>query len=145
MLLAAVPRPYEGSYLKGAVKELKEVSSTMSPGIRISLPVEEDSLLDGEAGVSAATVLKHLLTADILHLACHGKQDNSSPLDSGFIMRDRKLTISELMTLNLPRAFLAFLSACETAKGDEKQSDEVIHLAASMLFTGFKSVVGTMW
>ncbi|KAJ7226876.1 hypothetical protein GGX14DRAFT_348119 [Mycena pura] len=32
-----------------------------------------------------------------------------------------------------------------TAKGDEKVPDEAIHLAATMLFTGFRGVVGTMW
>jgi len=49
------------------------------------------------------------------------------------------------MTLNLPRASLAFLSACETAKGCAEQPDQVLHLAAAMLFVGFPSVIGTMW
>ncbi len=65
----------------------------------------------------------------------------NNPLDSGFIVRDSKLTISSLMQLR----FLAFLSACETAKGDKAQSNEAMHLAATMLFVGFKSVIGTMW
>jgi len=49
------------------------------------------------------------------------------------------------MKLNLPRASLAFLSACETAKGSADQPDQVLHLAATMLFVGFPSVIGTMW
>jgi CHAT domain-containing protein len=49
------------------------------------------------------------------------------------------------MSLNLPNAFLAILSACETAKGDASQPDQSVHLAAAMLYIGFKSVVGTMW
>jgi CHAT domain-containing protein len=72
-------------------------------------------------------------------------QDHTNVLDSGSIMRDDILTVSRLMSLNLPSAFLAVLSACETAKGDEAQPDQTIHLAATMLFCGFKSVVGTMW
>jgi CHAT domain-containing protein len=40
---------------------------------------------------------------------------------------------------------LAFLSACETAKGDGKTPDEAMHLAASLLFAGFRGVVATMW
>ena len=43
---------------------------------------------------------------------------------------------------------LAFLSACETAKGDSKTPDEAIHLAATLLFqlfAGFRGVVATMW
>jgi hypothetical protein len=39
---------------------------------------------------------------------------------------------------------LAFLSACQTAKGDEDMPDQAVHLAASMLFCGFKSVIATM-
>jgi CHAT domain-containing protein len=40
---------------------------------------------------------------------------------------------------------LAFLSACETAKGDANTPDEAMHLAASLLFAGFGGVVATMW
>jgi CHAT domain-containing protein len=60
-------------------------------------------------------------------------------------MKDKTITLSELMPLNLPNAFLAVLSACETAKGDEAQPDQTVHLAAAMLHAGFKSVVATMW
>ena len=68
-----------------------------------------------------------------------------NPLESGFIMRDDILTIAKLMPLSLPKAFFAFLSACETAKGHAGQPDQAIHLAATMLFIGFKSVIATMW
>jgi CHAT domain-containing protein len=60
-------------------------------------------------------------------------------------MRDRLLTVQDLMQLKLPHAFFAFLSACETAKGDRKHPDQAIHLAACMLALGFRSVIGTMW
>jgi CHAT domain-containing protein len=83
--------------------------------------------------------------AHIVHLACHGVQDQHDPLSSGFCLGDGKLTVSELMDIKLDHAFLAFLSACETAKGDKEQPDQVIHLAAAMLFCGFRSVVATMW
>jgi CHAT domain-containing protein len=89
--------------------------------------------------------MTELPKASILHLACHGYQDMNEPLASGFIMQDKTLRVSDLMSLKLPHAFLACLSACETAKGDEKQRDQAIHLAATMLFVGFKSVVATMW
>jgi CHAT domain-containing protein len=42
-------------------------------------------------------------------------------------------------------AVLAFLSACRTAQGDANAPDQAVHLAASMLFCGFWSVIGTMW
>jgi CHAT domain-containing protein len=80
----------------------------------------------------------------ILHLACHGEQAEN-PLDSAFLLRDGRLSIQDLMTIRLPDAALAFLSACQTARGSEHQPDQAVHLAASMLFCGFRSVVGTMW
>ena len=45
----------------------------------------------------------------------------------------------------MPNASLAFLSACETAMGADELSDEAMHLAASLLFAGFRGVVATMW
>jgi CHAT domain-containing protein len=80
----------------------------------------------------------------ILHLACHGVQD-LNPLNSGLLLQDGKLTIEKIMELDLPHAVLAYLSACETAKGDRNAPDQAVHLAASMLFCGFRSVIGTMW
>jgi CHAT domain-containing protein len=84
-------------------------------------------------------------TANIVHLACHGIQDVSDASQSGFCLGDGRLTIAKLMELKLDDAFLAFLSACKTAKGDKTQPDQAMHLAAAMLFSGFKSVVATMW
>jgi CHAT domain-containing protein len=80
----------------------------------------------------------------ILHLACHGEQAKN-PLDSAFLLSDGRLSIQDLTTIHFPDAVLAFLSACQTAKGSERQPDQAVHLAASMLFCGFRSVIGTMW
>jgi CHAT domain-containing protein len=99
---------------------------------------------------SAHTSLSRLRTllkgtpAHILHLACHGIQD-SNPLKSAILLQDGRLTIEDIMQLHLPHAVLAFLSACQTAKGDRNAPDQAVHLAASMLFCGFRSVIGTMW
>lgn len=90
------------------------------------------------------SILKNLASTHILHLVCHGVQTQDA-LESHFVLRDGKLSIADLAKLTLPHATLAFLGACETAKGDLKQPDQAIHLAASMLFCGFRSVIGTMW
>jgi CHAT domain-containing protein len=82
--------------------------------------------------------------AHLLHIASHGVQ-KTDPLKSAFLMQDGDFSIQDVMELNLPHAVLAYLSACETAKGDERAPDQAVHLAASMLFCGFRSVVGTMW
>jgi CHAT domain-containing protein len=94
---------------------------------------------------TVARVTDRVKSANFVHLACHGIQHPTNALESGFYLRDGMLTISKLMELKLDRPWFAFLSACETAKGDAEQPDQVMHLAAAMLFAGFKSVVATMW
>jgi CHAT domain-containing protein len=39
----------------------------------------------------------------------------------------------------------AFLSACETATGDETLPEESIHLAAGIMMAGYPDVIGTLW
>jgi CHAT domain-containing protein len=87
-----------------------------------------------------------LPSATLVHIACHGLQNPEQPLESAFYLSDDSgLSVSNLMELDLKGAYLAFLSACETAKGDRVQSDQAFHLAATMLFVGFRSVIATMW
>ena len=46
----------------------------------------------------------------------------------------------------VPHAQFAFLSACQTATGDEiLVAQEAVDLAAGMLSVGFRGVIGTMW
>jgi len=144
-LLAAVPFPFQWKQLFHAVGEYTAVKSVVPERSLIALPPDCDPSVDPKASAGAADVLSRITQANILHLASHGFQHPTDPLQSGFVLRDRMLTISELMALNHPNAFLAFLSACETAKGDEQQPDQAVHLAATMLFAGFRSVIGTMW
>ena len=75
-------------------------------------------------------VLEGMATHSWVHLACHGIQDSDDPLRSAFRLYNGRLTLEALMTKHLPNADLAVLSACQTATGDEKLSDEVVHLAA---------------
>ncbi|EIN13066.1 hypothetical protein PUNSTDRAFT_61638, partial [Punctularia strigosozonata HHB-11173 SS5] len=150
VLLAAVPEPpasHVGAYLPFTVQEVEAVSSAIPSDMLIPISGGENVSPSHAAaeGTTSTALLEDLPHANILHLACHGVQNAQSPLESGFLMSDGLLTISRLMPVPLPRAFLAFLSACETAKGDKRQPDQIVHLAAAMLFAGFKSVVGTMW
>ncbi|KAG1805701.1 CHAT domain-containing protein, partial [Suillus subaureus] len=80
-----------------------------------------------------------------VHLACHGKQDHEQPYNACFTMRDKPLTLLDIMENNSPQAEFVFFSACHTAVGDEETPDEAIHLAAGLQFSGFKSVIGTPW
>lgn len=98
-------------------------------------------------------VVKILHESSIVHFACHGIQDSNNPLDSGLMLADGCLQVSQIMhkrdndnmDTNAKAMSLAFLSACETAKGDGSTPDEAMHLAATLLFAGFRGVVATMW
>ncbi|KAG2352602.1 hypothetical protein BDR07DRAFT_1436976 [Suillus spraguei] len=87
--------------------------------------------ISGDAATRAGA-LKALEENTWVHLACHGKQDPTQPYHSHFVMRDENLTLLDIMERDVPHAEFAFLSA-------------LIHLAAGLQFSGFKSVIGTLW
>jgi len=68
-----------------------------------------------------------------------------SPLSSGFYLHDGQLELADIMKQRIAHREFAFLSACQTGTGDEKLSEEAIHLAAGMLAVGYQGVVATMW
>lgn len=76
----------------------------------------------------------------VLHLACHARQDQDNPLDSGFELKDGRLTLGQLMQVSMPHAQFAFLSTCESAGMDHSRPDECLNLAGAMIFAGFRSV-----
>ena len=80
-----------------------------------------------------------------IHLACHASQHEEIPLKSSIHLHDGPLELSEIIKKNLRNADFAFLSACQTSKGDAKLAEEAVHLASGMLAAGYRSVVGTMW
>jgi len=81
-----------------------------------------------------------------VHFACHGVQNAAEPSKSALLLAgDDRLTLENLASLRIPNGELAFLSACQTAKGDVKLSEEAVHLSAGMLVSGYKGVIATMW
>lgn len=80
-----------------------------------------------------------------LHLACHGHSSTANPFLSHFALHDGPLTLRDIIQKDLPQADLAYLSACHSAKVSDESPDEVLHLAAGMMFAGYRGVVGTMW
>lgn len=107
--------------------------------------VGEATILGTGGAATVQAVSSALSSASVVHLACHGQQDKDA-LRSGFVMEDGLLTVADLMRLELPNASFAFLSACHAAAiNPENPPDEVLHLAATMLYSGFRSIIATMW
>ncbi|KAG0695706.1 CHAT domain-containing protein [Suillus ampliporus] len=133
----AEPGAGQGKPLNGVDSELELVRELVSAQVKFTQLSGEDA--------TQAGALEALRRNTWVHLACHGKQDRDQPYYSHFAMRDRPLTLLDIMENDAPQAEFAFLSACHTAVGDEQTPDEVIHLAAGLQFSGFKSVIGTLW
>ncbi|KIJ45381.1 hypothetical protein M422DRAFT_166732 [Sphaerobolus stellatus SS14] len=126
--------------LRGTFDEIKYINAAVEQ----SRPLTLMTLVEEKA--TLGNVLSELKTATWVHFACHGVQNASHPTESALLLAGKdRLTLGMLTSLKITHGGLAFLSACQTAKGDEKLSDEAVHLGGGMLAIGFGGVIATMW
>jgi CHAT domain-containing protein len=104
---------------------------------------QNHQLLDSHATIE--NVMNAIQSSSWLHLACHGYQDPADPLKSGLILYDGKLELSKILDMDLPKAKFVYLSACETAMGDSKLTNEAMHMAGGFIAAGFQGAIGTLW
>ncbi|KAG8685773.1 hypothetical protein FRC11_010095, partial [Ceratobasidium sp. 423] len=123
--------------LPGTVRELACLK------VHTQNKAEYSQLTDGQATMTA--VLDAMEKHDWVHLACHTHQNVDDPTKSEFFLHDGTLDLASINQRSFKNKGLAFLSACQTATGDEKFPDEAIHLASGMLMAGYPSVIATMW
>ncbi|TFK24320.1 mucin-like protein 1 [Coprinopsis marcescibilis] len=91
-------------------------------------------------------VLSSLQGCAFAHFGCHGIQHPTNPLASALVLSGGHLTMEKIIQkCQASNGSFAYLSACQTAKSDEERPDEALTLAATMLFAGFRGLVGTMW
>ncbi|KAG0701197.1 CHAT domain-containing protein [Suillus ampliporus] len=129
--------PDKGKELRCVAPELAVVEKHVAPVASFT------SLADSGATIQGA--LDILSRNQWLHLACHGMPNRQQAFESSFAMRDGPLMVKDIIRSDWQNPEFAFLSACHTTVGDEKSPDESIHLAAAMQFSGFRSVIGSMW
>ncbi|KAI9652307.1 MAG: hypothetical protein M1829_001678 [Trizodia sp. TS-e1964] len=98
-----------------------------------------------------------LKSCTIAHFECHASADNIDPSKSALLLQDclgvdglvkdpPTFCVRTLMSLDLQRCQLAYLSACETGTmGDIRLRDEGIHLAGGFHMAGVPHVVSTLW
>ena len=122
--------------LPGTVAELARIKETARD--------HTVTQLDGHLATPAA-VMAGMEQHSWVHLACHAYQNPTNPLESAFFLHGDKLDLATITRKQLEKADLAFLSTCQTATGDDKLSEEAVHLAAGMLMAGYRSVIATMW
>jgi len=83
-----------------------------------------------------------------VHFACHGISDQDEPSSGRLLLHDHEadpLTVQSVARLDLTGARLAYLSACETAHGAARLSDEAVHITSAFLLAGYPQVIGTLW
>jgi len=138
LLAIAQPSSLGQRRLPGTIDEIKYVQEAVGKDLTVKTLIGEDATLEN--------VASELKTSNWIHFACHGVQNPAHPTESALLLAGNdRLTLGILTSLRGTRGDLAFLSACQTAKGDEQLSDEAVHLGAAMLVTGYKGVIATMW
>jgi CHAT domain len=96
------------------------------------------------------TVLAGLRTHDWVHFAGHAEQDPGAD-DNGHLVCHDHVTAGPLTTADIAdaqsasRSFLAYLAACDTARGRANLTDQAMHLAGGVQSAGFAHVVASFW
>ncbi|KAF6741556.1 CHAT domain-containing protein [Ephemerocybe angulata] len=138
IFMVSQPKTPGQSPLPGTTQEVKAIQPVFD------MHQLRNAWIEGEEATTKVA-MENMAQYSCIHMACHAVQDDEEPLSSGFFLQDGRLKLSTIIKNNLKTADLAFLSACQTSKGDEKLSEEAVHLAAGMLAAGYRGVVGTMW
>ncbi|KAF5311234.1 hypothetical protein D9611_013034 [Ephemerocybe angulata] len=138
LFMTSQPNAPGSSPIPGTTTEVQSIYKvTRAAKLRVKM-------IEGGA-LTVAQCLDSMEAFNSIHLACHASQDAADPLKSRFLFHDGPLELATILQRNLKNADLAFLSACQTSTGEEKLSDEAVHLAAGMLAAGYRRVVATMW
>lgn len=99
-------------------------------------------LLVGEAATASAAA-DALRTADVVHLAAHGRHEPENPLFSWVRLADGPLFAHELEGAVLGGS-LVVLSACEVGRASVRPGGEVLGLASVLLRLGAGAVVASL-
>ncbi|KAF6747627.1 CHAT domain-containing protein [Ephemerocybe angulata] len=138
LFLTSQPNVPGASPIPGTTSEVRAIlKRAEESGVRVVKCEGEELTVDA--------CLMRMQDYSSIHLACHGSQNATEPLRSRFLFHRGSLELGRIIRSDLKNADLAFLSACQTSAGEEKLSDEAIHLTAGMLAAGYRRVIGTMW
>ena len=142
---------------KPSVQSLDEPSMLLvQPDVQLEKALEERGVIqtvcpsvetlfqEKATPISTLECLKH---HRFMHISCHGTLEPVKPFDAFFeLYEDAHLTLLDIIRSRLSTAEFAFLAACHTAEiTEESIANEGLHLAAAVQYSGFRSVVGTMW
>jgi CHAT domain-containing protein len=149
------PRPIARSHLKALLGGLTEGNGEFSPlpGVKaevteIGATVPATILLDRQFTTNALETKIKTLPFSVMHLATHGQF--SSKAEETFILTwDGRIDVKQLSSLltnreltDSPPIELLVLSACQTAKGDNRAA---LGLAGVAVRSGARSTLASLW
>ena len=110
-------------------------------GVR-GLDLQTTSLTSGNMKAELDDLLPHQFA-----LAYHETLETAKTFDAGILFYNREcLTLLDIVWSLLPTGEFAFLPGSHTAElTDRSIPYEALHLSAALQFSGFRSVIGTMW
>lgn len=139
--LAAPRRPLQRAVLLGVPDAIAPRMRDEVTTLRALFPAAV-TLLD-EAATRQA-LLAAAPTADLLHLACHGRFRADNPLFSSLRLADEWFTVRDAYSLPL-NCELVTLSACETGVSQVAPGDELMGLARGFFAAGAPSLLVSLW
>lgn len=134
MLVVAVPEQPGVVELRAVGREIKLLEGLFKGRCEV---LSEDTATTG-------AVLEAMATHPWVHFGCHGFQNLQDPSQAGLLLSDGTLRVTEIGARRF-RGDLALLLSCKSATGGVNLPDEVITLAASLHYTGYRHVIGTLW
>jgi len=133
-LVVAVSATAGQAELPGARREA-ELIARRHPHARV--------LADADATRANAAAL--LPDAAWVHFACHAASRVTDPSASCLLLTDGPLTVLDIARMRSPGAYLAYLSACSTARGGTALPDEAIHISSAFQIAGYPHIIATLW
>lgn len=146
MLIATMASTPGARDLPGADAEQSAIVKVLGASASVQV-LEQPTVLD---------VTQHLQSCSIAHFACHGVSDPENPSKSGLMLQPSGslgegaatdvLSVGMVSETHLPKAEIAYLSACSTAENRSwVLEEEVLHVVSGFQVAGFRHVVGCLW
>ena len=128
----------DSAALPEAEREANDISKLYAPSSIFVKTAATESRVKTEAA-----------NAKVLHLAVHGKIDQTNPFESALLFTpeaesDGRLTVAEILQMNLPGS-LVVLSSCDTSNGQVLSGEGLLSLSWAFLASGGQSVVAAQW
>jgi CHAT domain-containing protein len=99
--------------------------------------------------VTRKALLTALRSSRRIHIATHGQHEIDAPIFQCFYIVEgtayAPVYAYEILNLDLRHVDLITLSACETALGRFDTADNLRGLPASLLVSGVRTIIGTLW